>query len=264
MLSKINRKFVIGIFSATAISLAFIAGATHSWGGYHWARTSNPFLLKVGDNLTEAWDPYLASSVFDWSNSNVLDLAIVTGGTNNSKGRLTPKNCISTPGQVEVCNFKYGSNGWLGIAGISVSGGHITQGYVKMNDSYFSTTKYNTPAWKNLVLCQEVGHIFGLDHQDEDFANTPLGTCMDYSSDPLPNQHPNQHDYDMLETIYAHMDTNTTLSSALVSGNLSGIDTNEPGEWGRSIRTSKDGKASLYVREFAGGHKLFTFVFWAE
>lgn len=26
--------------------------ASHSWGNYHWARTANPFTLKVGNNVT--------------------------------------------------------------------------------------------------------------------------------------------------------------------------------------------------------------------
>ncbi len=30
--------------------------ANHSWNNYHWARTSNPFTLKVGDNVTSIWD----------------------------------------------------------------------------------------------------------------------------------------------------------------------------------------------------------------
>ncbi len=259
-----NIKIVAALFALAALSVGAVALADHSWGGYHWARTANPFVLKVGDNLTAVWVPYLLTSQADWSASNVLDLAIVPGGTNGTKGRKTPKNCIPTAGQVEVCNYKYGNNGWLGIAGIWASGGHITQGYVKMNDTYFNTAKYNTSEWRNLVLCQEIGHTLGLDHQDEIFDNPNLSTCMDYTSDPSSNQHPNAHDYDMLETIYAHLDSNTTLSATTVSNNPAGIDTNNPGEWGRSIRTSKDGKASLYVREFAGGKKLFTFVFWAK
>src|SRR5438094_52420 len=35
------------------------ANANHSWGGYHWARTANPFTLTLGDNLSSTWDPYL-------------------------------------------------------------------------------------------------------------------------------------------------------------------------------------------------------------
>ena len=26
--------------------------ANHAWGNYHWARTSNPFTIKLGDNLS--------------------------------------------------------------------------------------------------------------------------------------------------------------------------------------------------------------------
>ena len=136
--------------------------ATHSWGGYHWARTSNPFTIKLGDNVSTTWDSYLGTTASDWSSSSVLDTVIVPG-------RTTAKRCRATYGQVEVCNAKYGNNGWLGIAQIWVSGSHITQGITKVNDSYFNQAYYNKPAWKNLVLCQEAGHTLGLDHQDENF-----------------------------------------------------------------------------------------------
>lgn len=254
---KTYYKFFIRAVIFGTASLALVAGASHSWGGYHWARISNPFTIKLGDNLTTAWDPYLITASSDWDASSVLDTVIVAGAT-------SPKVCKPTKGMVEVCNSKYGNNGWLGIAGISVSGGHITQGYVKMNDTYFNTAKYNTPAWKNLVLCQEVGHIFGLDHQDEDFTNTPLGTCMDYSNDPVPNQHPNLHDYDMLEAIYAHLDTVSTIGAIFNSGKPAEIDSEDPKEWGKEIRRSKNGKSSIFERDLGRGHKIFTFVFWAE
>lgn len=260
MFSQIQRKVLIGGASLLIIGgLVAVAGANHSWGGYHWARTANPFTLKLGDNVSSAWDSYLATTSGDWSLSSVLDTLVVVGSSN-------PKNCKPVSGRVEVCSSKYGFNGWLGVAGIWVSGGHITQGYVKVNDTYFNTAKYNTPAWRNLVMCQEVGHTFGLDHQDEDFNNTPIGTCMDYSADPTLNQHPNQHDYDMLETIYAHLDTTTTLKSEILpKGNRgSDFDHSDPKEWGKEIRKSKDGRASLHERDFGGGHKVFTFVFWAK
>ena len=62
-------------------------------------------------------------------------------------------------------------------------------------------------------MCQEVGHTFGLDHQDENFNNANLGTCMDYTNDPSTNQHPNKHDYDELITIYSHLDSTTTVGA---------------------------------------------------
>jgi len=232
------------------------AKANHAWGNYHWARQSNPFKLQLGDNVSQTWDSYLRIASSDWSQSSVLDTTVVTG--------LAKKNCRSTSGRVEVCNSTYGNNGWLGIAQIWVSGSHITQGTTKMNDTYFNTQKYNTPAWRQMVMCQEVGHTFGLDHQDENFDNPNLGTCMDYTNDPSTNQHPNKHDYDELALIYSHLDSTTTVGTtsaaskapaAASQGNL-----NSRAEWGRKIRESRNGKVELWVRGFGNGNKVFTFV----
>ena len=122
------------------------------------------------------------------------------------------------------------------------------------------------PGWKSLVTCQEIGHNFGLDHQDENFYNDPLGTCMDYTIDPTPNQHPNQHDYDMLETIYSHLDTfATVLTRRAFSGSAADdIDTSNPAERGKMIRKSSDGRSSLHERDLGKGNKIFTFIIWAN
>ena len=236
-----------------------VAYANHSWGGYHWSRTANPFTLKLGDNVSTVWDGHLATASVDWSVSSVLDTAVVSGLTN-------PKNCKAVNGRVEACNSKYGNNGWLGMASIWISGAHITKGTVKLNDTYFNTTKYNSPAWRQLVMCQEVGHTFGLDHQDEIFNNTNLGTCMDYTNDPSTNQKPNQHDYDQLESIYAHLDASTTLSKTSSAGaaNAADIDTSNPSQRGKVIRKSSDGRSSLYERNLGKGQKVFTFIIWAN
>ncbi|HEY4523559.1 MAG TPA: hypothetical protein VJK04_01650 [Candidatus Paceibacterota bacterium] len=248
-----------------------IAYANHSWGGYHWARTSNPFTLKLGDNVSVVWDNHLASSSMDWSISSVLDTAIVSGNTSATKGKKTPKNCVPTSGRVEVCDSNYGSNGWLGVAQIWVSGLHITKGTVKLNDTYFNTATYNTPAWRKLVMCQEVGHTLGLDHQDEDFNNANLGTCMDYTNDPSTNQHPNQHDYDQLVTIYTHLDSTNTVTSSIDGGGKGkpanvgqDIDLNDPSVWGKAVKQDARGNNSLYERDLGNGEKVFTFVIWAK
>lgn len=234
------------------------ASADHTWGPYHWARTTNSFTLKLGDNVSSSWDPYLKAAAADWSLSSVLDMTIVPGSN-----LLNPKNCRAKTGQGEVCNAKYGYNGWVGIAQIYISGSHITAGIVKMNDTYFSTKKYNTPEWRNLVMCQEVGHILGLAHQDENTSNANLDTCMDYTNSPATNQHPNAHDYTMLETIYAHLDSSSTLSQAKATApQIAASD--DPREWGREILRSAEGRTSLFERDFGEGQKVFTHVFWAD
>lgn len=251
-----NFKILVVVFlfalTLTSPSLAF---ANHSWGDYHWARTSNPFTLKLGNNVSSLWLTYLTTTSNDWSISSVLDTAIVTGGTN-------PKNCRAILGKVEVCNSKYGKNGWLGIAQIWTNGNHIVQGVTKMNDTYFNTSRYNTPAWRNLVLCQEVGHTLGLDHQDEIFNNNNLGTCMDYTNDPSSNQHPNQHDYDQLESIYAHLDSFTTLTQNTLNGKAMHDSFDNPSDWGKLVK--KGDKTAVFERNIGVGRKVFTFVVYAE
>ena len=253
------------------LSLPGSANASHSWGGYHWARTSNPFTLKLGDNMSSTWDTHLSTASVDWTASSVLNTSVVSGLSN-------PKNCRATLGRVEVCNSKYGNNGWLGIAQIWITGGkHITQGVTKMNDTYFNTSTYNTPAWKQFVVCQEVGHTFGLDHQDENFGNANLGSCMDYTNDPdggvggasatdPSNEHPNTHDYAQLGTIYTHLDSITTILSSAPSkkGNALLENLENRLEWGRSVRQDLQGRDNVFVRDLGRGEKVLTHVFWAQ
>jgi hypothetical protein len=256
-MSRAPRRSIL-LTAALALTLLLPASvsASHSWGSYHWARTENPFTLKLGDKLTDAWHSYLVTTSDDWSVSTVLDTTIVAG-------TAVKKLCSATTGTVQVCNSKYGNNGWLGIAQIWVSGSHITKGTVKVNDTYFNTATYNKPAWRNLVMCQEVGHTLGLDHQDENFTNANLGTCMDYTSDPSTNQHPNAHDYDQLASIYAHSDSTTTVSSAPAS-NGQAPDFVADEAWGQLVAVTNGGHGATYVRDFGAGNLLVTYVLWAN
>lgn len=237
-------------FSTLAVmASAAPASANHSWGGYHWARTSNPFTLRLGDNVSAQWKTYLATTSSDWSKSTVLDTIVVPGSTS------APRPCKARTGRVEVCSGAYGYNGWLGVASISLSGSHITAGTVKVNDSYFASSTYNKPEWRNLVMCQEVGHTLGLDHQDTNFDNTNLGTCMDYTSSPLgppDNEHPNQHDYDELVTIYTHLDSSTTVGATVQS--IAAQSGDDVASWGRSLGDNR------YERDFGNGQRVVTFV----
>ncbi|HSA94063.1 MAG TPA: hypothetical protein VLE48_13695 [Terriglobales bacterium] len=246
------------VLIALATSLLY---ASHSWGGYHWARTSNPFTLKLGDNVSSTWDPILATAASDWDSSSVLNTDVVAGSTK-------PKSCRPASGRVEVCSSSYGNTGWLGIAQIWITGGtHITQGITKVNDYYHSRAPYNSTAWRRLVMCQEIGHTFGLDHQDENFGNGNLGTCMDYTNDPdgpPTNEHPNAHDYTQLENIYAHLDKTTTVGQTVSKhpNAMNAIDFEGPGQWGRLVARSRNGGTEVYELDFGGGHKVVTFVIW--
>src|SRR6266508_977937 len=235
-----KRSLMMAVVAVTLFALVVFpisVGASHSWGGYHWARTANPFTIKLGDNVSGLWDGMLVTASSDWSASDVLDTTIVAGGTR-------PKTCRPTSGRVEVCNASYGNTGWLGVAQIWITGStHITQGTVKNNDYYFgnSSYQYNNTAEMQHVICQEIGHTFGLDHQDE--TGISLNTCMDYyhntSASDTKSTHPNQHDYDELVTIYAHLDSFTTVGS-VPAGKLpaavANADVSTPAQWGKLVK----------------------------
>lgn len=258
-----RTKLYLAIAMLGIVASASTLFASHSWGTYHWARTANPFTLKTGDNVSGSWDGYLNDAIADWSGSTVLTLTKVAGGTK-------PRTCRPTRGRIEVCNSKYGNNGWLGIAQIWISGDHITQAVSKLNDTYFNTAKYNTPEWRRLVMCQEIAHDFGLDHQDEVFDNPNLGSCMDYTSDPdgmlgsqLSNEHPNAHDFEQLETIYAHLDTTTTISQTTSRGAGTPLQFDR-GQFGKLVRSTNGGRTELYELNLGGREKVFTHVIWAD
>ena len=275
-----RRLIPVLIVLIVLIAFPVAAFASHSWSTYHWARTSNPFTLKVHDNLTSVWEPYLTEADADWDASAVLDLNVLWNQPLSSV-----KRCSSATGKIEICNSKYGQTGWLGIAGISISGTHITKGYTKLNDTYFNMAQYNTPAWRRMVTCQEIGHDFGLTHQDETFANVNLGSCMDYTDDPdggaggaspsdPSNEHPNAHDYDQIASIYAHLDSTTTIGliddvTALLSRPQTiGEILAGASQWGTPIHFDRQGRPDVFMMvvgvNHAGENEFeLTHVLWA-
>ncbi|HEY0593065.1 MAG TPA: hypothetical protein VGF40_14935, partial [Thermoanaerobaculia bacterium] len=187
-------------------------------------------------------------------------------------GSTSVKRCNPDTGEIEVCNARYGRTGWLGVAGIWASGDHITKAYTKLNDTYFDTATYNTPEWRAMVTCQEIGHDFGLDHQDENFNNANLGTCMDYTNDPSTNQHPNAHDYTQLEVQYGHLDAAALpfdgLSAAMRRAPTMDEILADAGQWGTPVRFDGKGRPSLFILEIGSNHegapeRVITHVLWA-
>lgn len=265
--SIILRSAAISAVALMCVALPVTSFATNSWGGYHWARTTPQFTLKTGDNLTSAdWKGHLAQTSSDWNSPTLFGAASTPILTAIVGGRAN-RRCSMVAGTTQVCNGRYGNNGWLGLASINVTGGeHITQGSAKMNDTYFDTATYNNPNERRHVMCQELAHTFGLDHQSTD--GSSQNTCMDYFSNTGANAGsalsttPNTHDFDQLNLVYAHLDGTTTVAAMTALAASTSDVTDDPASWGNLISQSPNGRSSTYERFNRDGSKTMTHVYW--
>ncbi len=270
MRKKIFQRLALVVSIAAACAATGNALANHAWSTYHWARTTPQFTLKLGDNLTtSAWKARLTQSSGDWNAGNTPVLTAIVPGS-------TTKTCKMVAGTTQVCNSTYGANGWLGLASININGDHITQGTAKMNDTYFNTATYNNVNEREHVMCQEVAHTFGLGHQSED--GSSQNSCMDYFSNTGANAgstvstKPNAHDFSMLNSIYSHLDSTTTVASAPgpVAASQQGVDhaevdiTDKSSSWGALVKQSANGRSSYYARQNQNGSVTLTHVFWTQ
>lgn len=234
--------------AAVVVVASFTASASHSWSNYHWARNTSSFTLQVIDSNTSDWNDELNLALSQWSQSSKLDMSI----TSYDDTSTTRTNCSMVTGKIRSCNHHYGSNGWLGLASINLdANGHINRGTSKMNDSYSSS--FASQDQRRHVMCQELGHLLGLNHTSTN--GTSQNTCMDYSTSSTSTA-PNSHDYNQLSSIYSHLDSYKS-ASASAGASLSASQRAMSGPVPMGVRVSfgvfeeiwaaPDGKGGVYI-----------------
>ena len=75
-----------------------------------------------------------------------------------------------------------------------------------------------------MIRCHEIGHGFGLPHTDENFNNPDLGNCMDYTSRPQNNLHPDASNFARLRSMYGTFDGDGMTNTATTTGEEPGND----------------------------------------
>ncbi|HEX2049316.1 MAG TPA: hypothetical protein VHJ34_01645 [Actinomycetota bacterium] len=167
---------------ASVLSFAPQASASHYWycsGSTPWKYAN--YTVYFYNGAPGDWYYVYQEETFTDSNSwnPYTDLAITQVGAAGSSDHAN------------AYAGYYGATGWLGLAQINrTSGCTILQGTAYLNRSYLDG--YSRTARKH-VACQEVGHLWGLNH-------VYTATCMNDSVTSYP--YPNAHDRDAINAIY--------------------------------------------------------------
>lgn len=177
MSHKRSLRILLSLFILTFTATTIIA--SNRWGCWKYADYAiNWYNGATGDY----WNIYNEEARTD-SNSwhNYTDISLTSVGAAGSTDHIN------------AYAGSYGSTGWLGIAEVQrYSGCTIQQGRSRLNNSYLAS--YSRTAKKH-VACQEVGHLFGLHHNQGSST-----TCMNDAILTAPQ--PNSHDQSMIASIY--------------------------------------------------------------
>jgi len=195
--------------------------------------SGEPLRLKIANALTSDWDEYFTMAIEDWEGAARVDGDADVLSLQTERLEADPA-CTPIEGVMKVCNNDYGATGWEGINECLIMGDFIISSVAKMNEYYLHPDKFmgllqgstaTIQDKRRYTMCHEIGHGFGLSHQDETFSNADLNTCMDYSSRPQNNLRPNPADYQALNRLYGdgeggapEEETNPTRARALLRG----------------------------------------------
>lgn len=150
-------------------NLALVSGnvAAHNWWSWHWDK-STLGVYVYGPSTAES-----RQAIYDWHSMTDLSLPERTSHTD-----------------VSVFAGNYGDTGWGGLASIESYSWDwhcwwwckITHAHARYN-SYYGGSSW----WIRGVQCQEVGHTFGLDHNNR-------GGCMGLGYYAGSSNRPSSHD----------------------------------------------------------------------
>lgn len=176
-----------GALLALAIGIgAGTAFASHRWHCWRYADTSINWYNGASGTYRYIFEEEAITDADSWHNYTLID--------------LTPVSSSGSTDHINAYNGYYGTVGWYGIAEVVNNNGcTVLEGRARLNQSYLDAFTRTT---REHVACQEVGHLFGLDHPNP----STFTSCM---SNPQVNgqwylnaPQPDEHDSAMIDEIY--------------------------------------------------------------
>ena len=211
MSKRIRLLVTLGLTMIMLVVSAVPAGAGNATG-LRWP-SDNPSLTLV-NHTTDFWPGVVATVEGVWDNGSapaddVLTLSLGNVAAHPTSGDVCSSTWVPTESDfgpnIHVCNRDYENTGWVGlsITWFLTATGEIVVAQTLLNDFFLQD---EDSIWfgddaRQLAVCQEIGHGFGLDHQNGRNKQTCMNRIFGVTDEDFIA--PNQHDFDQLAEIYS-------------------------------------------------------------
>jgi len=159
----------------------------------HWPSTTIVIINALCDI---EWSDRYEEAIKDWGFSDeiLFDLYVYTDDAGNTVCHDDPNdvNLQQTPGKIIVYHHAFydseipegleNAYGWASQM-YSEATSEMESVVIAINDNMFQGPD-DSYAYRQMVMCQEIGHALGLPERNEEHTDVNLGSCIDYSNSP--------------------------------------------------------------------------------
>lgn len=219
----------------------------------HWLHQSKPFSLQLRNNSSAIWHATLQQQVDSWNLARAASVVAIPGADDS---------CIFTKGVITLCSVSYPNNATLAITQTVYNEQtlHFESSLIALNDALLTRGNYaNSPAWRNSVLCRNLGLALGAQLRFDEAAE--VTSCMNATVQDTSNERnegPDQIDINSLVKLYSHDDAAEFVPNKYEFPNAS--DFANPTQWGQRTGTYSSGKIETYELYIGEGFKMVTVV----